>query len=195
MSKELLNKHTAGVLGVVIKQPHWKKDEISNRLNQVLAEMRQNAGSQEVYLESLLRNVTYLFENTNRAIALLKFCVEEEKFMPQENFQQAMLELPKLVNESNFFAENMPRYKELVYKGSTIEEQVAHGELVYCDIKLVNDMVVDFIGTFLHPNNQELMNSFMEYASDVVVDTLMQFCKTYSGLMLKEINSNEMIQN
>jgi hypothetical protein len=45
------------------------------------------------------------------AISLLKVCVEEEKFMTQETFQQAMLEVPKLVKESNFFAENMPRYK------------------------------------------------------------------------------------
>lgn len=189
----MLNKHTAGVLGVVIKQPHWQKDELSNRLKQVLNDMRQNAGSPEVYLESLLRNVTFLIENTNRAISLLKFCVEEEKFMPQENFQQAMLEVPKLVNESNFFAENMPRYKELVYQGSSTEEQVAHGELVYNEIRLVNDMVIDFIGTFLHPNNKEVMSGFMEYASGVVVDTLMQFCKTYSGLMLKELNSTETI--
>lgn len=190
----MLNKHTAGVLGAVIKQPHWKKDELSSKLKQVLVEMRDDAGSQEVYLESLLRNVTFLFENTNRALSLLKVCVEEEKFMTQENFQQAMLEVPRLVSESNFFAENMPRYKELVYKGATIEEQTAHGEMVYCDCKLVNDMVIDFIGIFLHPSNKDFMINFMEYASNVVVETVMQFCKTYSGLMLKELNSNEMIQ-
>ncbi|MDR7079313.1 hypothetical protein J2Y03_004371 [Neobacillus niacini] len=189
MSKEMLNKYTAGVLSAVIKQPHWKKDELSNKLNQVLDEMRQNAGSQEVYLESLLRNVTFLVENTNRAISLLKLCIEEEKFMTHESFQQAMLEVPRLVKESNFFVQNMPRFKELVYKGSTLEEQVAHAESVYCDSRLVNDMVIDFIGTFLHPNNKEFMINFMEYASDVIVDTVMQFCKTYSSLMLKEMNS------
>lgn len=194
MSKELLNKHTAGVLGAVIKQPHWQKDELTSRLKQVLDEMRHNAGSQEAYLESLLRNVTFLFENSNRALSLLKVCVEEEKFMTQENFQQAMLEVPKLVNETNFLVENMPRFKELVYKGSTLEEQAAHGEWVYCESKLVNDMVIDFIGTFLHPNNKDFMSSLLEYASDVVVETVMQFCKAYSGLMLKEINSNEMVQ-
>ena len=185
----MLNKYTTGVLSVVIKQPHWKKDELSNRLKQVLDEMRQNAGSQEIYLESLLRNVTFLFENTNRAISLLKLCIEEEKFMTHESFQQAMLEVPKLVKESNFFVQNMPRFKELVYKGSTIEEQVAHAESVYSDSRLVNDMVIDFIGTFLHPNNKEFMINFMEYASDVIVDTVIQYCKSYSSLMLKEINS------
>jgi len=185
----MLNKYTAGVLSAVIKQPHWKKDELFNKLKQVLDEMRQNAGSQEVYLESLLRNVTFLFENTNRAISLLKLSIEEEKFMTQESFQQAMLEVPKLVKESNFFVQNMPRFKELVYQGSTIEEQVVHAESVYSDSKLVNDMVIEFIGTFLHPNNKELMINFMEYASDVIVDIVMQYCKTYSSLMLKEMNS------
>lgn len=184
----MLNKYTAEVLGVVINQPHWKKDELTNRLKQVLDEMRQNAGSQEVYLESILRNVTFLFENTRRAISLLKLCIEEEKFMTQESFQQAMVEFPKLVNESNFFVENMPRFKELVYKGSTIEEQVAHAESVYCNSKLVNDMAVDFIGTFLHPNNREFMTNFMEYASDVIVDIVMQFCRNYSRLMIEEMH-------
>jgi hypothetical protein len=98
-----------------------------------------------------------------------------------------------LIEKLNRISQNMPRFKELVYKGS-IEEQAAHGKLVYCDSKLVNDMVIDFIGTFLHPNNKDFMINFMEYASDVVVETVMQFCKTYFGLMLKELNSNEMIQ-
>jgi hypothetical protein len=55
-------------------------------------------------------------------------------------------------------------------------------------------MVIDIIGTFPHQNNKDFMINFMEYASDEVVETVMQFCKTYSGLMLKELNSNEMIQ-
>jgi hypothetical protein len=191
LSKELLNKHTAGVLGAVINQPHWKKDELSNNLKKVLDEMRKNAGSPEAYLDTLLRNVTFLFENTNRALSILKFCVEEEKFITQESFQQAMLEVPKLVKETNFFAENMPRFKELVYKGSTIEEQVANGEFVYCNCKLVNVMVIDFIETFLQPNNKDFMVNFMEYASEVIEETVMEFCKTYSSLMLKELNTME----
>jgi hypothetical protein len=189
LSKELLNKNIAGVLSVVIDQPHWKKDDLPNRLQQVLEEMRQSAGSQEAYLEILLRNVTYLFENTNRALSLLKHCIEEEKFLTQESFQKFMLEVPKQVHESNFIAENMHRFKELVYKGSMIEEQIANGEMVYSQSKLANDMVIDFIGTFLHPNNNEFMTNFMEYASDVVVSSLMEFCKTYSNLILKEMNS------
>jgi hypothetical protein len=191
LSKKLLNKHTAGVLGAVINQPHWNKDELSNNLKKVLDEMRENAGSPEAYLDTLLRNVTFLFENTNRALSILKFCVEEEKFITQESFQQAMLEVPKLVKETNFFAENMPRFKELVYKGSTIEDQVANGEFVYCNCKLVNDMVIDFIGTFLQPNNKDFMVNFMEYASEVIGETVMEFCKTYSSLMLKELNTME----
>jgi hypothetical protein len=188
LSKEILSNQTAGVLSGVINQPHWKKDELSQRMTQVLKEIKQGVDSQEAYLETLLKNVTFLIENINRAKAFLKHCINEEKFVPQETFHTFMLDVPRQVNESNFLAENMPRYKEMVYKGSTKEEQVAHAELVYCNSRLVNNLLIDFIGTFLHPNNKEFMVHYMEYASDVVVDTVMHHCQTISNLILKEIN-------
>jgi hypothetical protein len=188
LSKEILSKQTAGVLSAVINQPHWKKDQLSQKMIQVLKEIRKSVDSQEAYLETLLRNVTFLFENTNRAKAFLKQCIEEETFFPQETFHALMVDVPRQVNESNFLAENMPRFKDMVYKGSTIEEQTAHAELVYSNSRLVNDLLIDFIGTFLHPNNKDFMIHFMEYASDVVVDTVLHHCQTYSNLILKEIN-------
>lgn len=132
--------------------------------------------------------MTFLIENTNRAIAFLKHCINEEKFVPQETFHTLMSDVPRQVNESNFFAENMPRFKEMVYQGSTEEEQVAHAEFVYSKSRLVNDLLIDFIGTFLHSNNKDFMIHFMEYASDVVVDTVLHHCQTFSNLILKEIN-------
>jgi hypothetical protein len=195
LSKEILSKQTAGVLSAVMNQPHWKKAELSQRMIQVLTEMKQAVDSQDAHLETLLRNVTFLIENTNRAIAFLKHCIEEEKFVPQEAFHTLMLDVPRQVNESNFFAVNMPRFKELVYKGSTKEEQVAHAEMVYSNCRLVNDLLIDFIGTFLNPTNKDFMIHYMEYASDVVVDTVMHHCQTYSNLILKEINQNIIIEN
>lgn len=194
LSKEILSKQTASVLSAVINQPHWKKDELSQRMIQVLNEIKQGVDSEEAYLETILRNVTFLIENTNRAIAFLKHCIDEEEFVPQETFHALMLDIPRQVNESNFFAENMPRFKEMVYKGSTKEEQAANAELVYCNIRLVNDLLIDFIGTFLQPNNKEFMIHFMEYASDVVVDTVMHHCQNISNLILKEINQNNKIE-
>jgi hypothetical protein len=187
VSKEILSKQTAGVLSAVINQPHWKKDELIQRMIQVLKDIKQGAVSEEAYLEILLKNVTFLIENTNRAIAFLKHCINEEKFVPQENFHTLMMDVPRQVNESNFFAENMPRFKEMVYKGSTKEEQVANAELVYCNCRLVNDLVIDFIGTFLHPNNKDFMIHYMEYASDVVVETVLYHCQAFSNLVVKEI--------
>lgn len=188
MSKEILSKQTAGVLSAVINQPHWKKEELAQRMIQVLKEIKQGVDSEEAYLETLLKNVTFLIENTNRAIAFLKHCIDEEKFVPQEDFHTLMLDVPRQVNESNFFAENMLRYKEMVYKGSTREEQVAHAEMVYSNCRLVNDLLIDFIGTFLHPNNKDFMIHFMEYASDVVVESVLHHCQNISNLILKEIN-------
>jgi hypothetical protein len=187
LSKEILSKQTAGVISAVINQPHWKKDELSQKMIQVLKEFKQGEDSQDAYLETLLRNVTFLYENTNTAKAFLKHCINEEKLFPQETFHKIMLDVPRQVNESNFLAENMPRFKDVVYKGSTMEEQAAHAEMVYCHTRLVNDLLIDFIGTFLQPNNKEFMIHFLEYASDVVADTVMHHCQNFSNLMLKEI--------
>jgi hypothetical protein len=194
LSKEILSKQTAGVLSAVMNQPHWKKEELPQRLTQVLKEIKQGVNSQEAYLETILKNVTFLIGNTNRAIAFLKHCIDEEKFVPQETFHTLMLDVPRQVNESNFFAENMPRFKDMVYKGSTEEEQVANAEFVYCNVRLVNDLLIDFIGTFLQPNNKDFMIHFLEYASDVVVDTVMHHCQNISNLILKEINQNIKIE-
>ncbi|MEC1523896.1 hypothetical protein P9D43_18000 [Neobacillus niacini] len=188
MSKEILSKQTAGVLSAVMNQPHWNRDELSQRMIQVLKEIKQGVDSQEAYLETLLRNVTFLFANTNRAKSFLKHCIEEETFVAQETFHKVMLDVPRQVNESNYLAENMPHFKEMVYKGSTTEEQAAHAELVYSNSRLVNDLLIDFIGTFLHPNNKEFMVHYLEYASDVVVDTVMSHCQNLSNIILKEIN-------
>lgn len=186
----MIAKQTAGILRAVMNQPHWQKDELQKGFSKALLQIRQSAGSKEIYLESLLRNVTFLFENTNRAKAFLKQCIEEEKFSSQESFHKVMVEVPRQVKESNFLTENMPRFKELVYKGSTIEEQVDHAEMVYFNSKLVNDLMIDFIGTFLHPDNQKPMESYMEYASDVVVDAVFHYCKAFSGFIIEEITSS-----
>lgn len=195
MSKEILSKQTASVLSAVINQPHWKKEEVSQRMIEVLKEIKQGVDSQEAYLETLLRNVTFLIEHTNRAIAFLKHCINEEKFVPQETFHTLMLDVPRQVNESNFLAENMPRFKEMVYKGDTKGEQVANAELIYCNSWLINNLLIDFIGTFLNPSNKDFMVHYMEYASDVVVDIVMHHCQTISNLILKEINQNNIVEN
>jgi hypothetical protein len=189
LSKELLSKQTAGVLRAVMNQPHWQKDELQKGFSKILLQLKQSVGSPEGYLESLLRNVTFLYENTNRASAFLQQCIEEEKFASQESFHKLMVDVPRQVKESNFLAENMPRFKDFVYKGSTIEEQVGHAEMVYFNSKLVNDLMIDFIGTFLHPDNKEQMGSFMQYASNVVVEAVSHYCTTFAGLIIEEISS------
>ncbi|OLS40693.1 hypothetical protein [Bacillus sp. MRMR6] len=186
MSKEVLAKNTAGVISAVIKQPHWEKEKLQKGLSKVLKQIREGAGSHEEYLESILRNVTYQYANTNTARSFLTQCIEEEKFIPLESFQAIMVDVPRQVKESNFLAENMPRFKELVYQGATPEEQVVHAEKVFYHSKLVNELIVEFIGTFLQPNNQNFMVNFMEYSSTIVVDTVTHYCQSYSNLILEE---------
>ncbi|PLS01902.1 hypothetical protein [Neobacillus cucumis] len=194
MSIELLSKNTAGVFSTLIRQPHWEKVELQEGIKKVLLQIRESASSQEAYLESLLRNVTFQYANTNTAISFLTQCIEEEQFFSQESFHSIMINVPKQVQDSNFIAENMPRFKELVYKGSTMEEQVLHAETFFFHTKLVNDLMVEFIGTFLQPNNREFMVNFLEYSSQVVIDAVMHYCQTYSNLMIEELNSTLSIQ-
>jgi len=99
-----------------------------------------------------------------------------------------MANVPRQIQESNFLFENMPRFKEIVYKGSTIEEQVVHGERVFFHSKLVIDLLVEFIGTFLQQDNRDFMVNFLGYSSKVVIDTVMHYCQSYSNLIFEELN-------
>jgi hypothetical protein len=188
MSMELLSTNTAGFLSALIRQPHWDKVELQDGIQKVLLQLRESASSQEEYLESLLANVTFLYANTSAAISFLTQCIEEEQFFPEESFQSIMVNVPRQVQDSNFLAENMPKFKELVYKGSNVEEQVLHAEMFFFRTKLINDLMVEFTGAFLHPNNRDFMVNFLEYSSQVVIETVMHFCQTYSNLIIEELD-------
>ena len=191
---ELLSKNTAGIVSALMRQPQWDKAELQEGIKKVLVQIRESAGSEEEYLESLLINVTFQYANTNAAISFLMRCIEEEEFFSHESFQSIMVNVPRQVKDSNFLAENMPRFKELVYKGSTIEEQVIHAESFFFHTKLVNDMLVQFIVAFLQPNNRDFMVNFLEYSSRVVIDTVMHYCETYSNQILDELNTDKLTQ-
>jgi hypothetical protein len=189
MSMELLSKNTAGIVSALIRQPHWDKAEMHERIKTALFQIRESAGSQEEYLESLLRNVTFQYANTNTAISFLTQCIEEEKFLSHDSFQSIMVNVPRQVEDSNFIEENMPRFRELIYKGSTSQERVTHAEGFFIHTKLVNDIMVEFIVAFLQPNNREFMVNFLEYSSGVVIDTVMHYCETFSNHILDELTT------
>jgi hypothetical protein len=189
LSIELLSTNTAAVFNAFISQPHWDRLEREDGIKKVLIQIRGNMDSPEEYLEALLGNVTYQYAGTNTAISFFMQCIEEEQFFPLEIFQSLMADVPKQVQETNFLAENMPRFQELVYQGSSVEEQVVHAEGVYFHTKLVNDLLVEFIGTFLQPDNRDFMVNFMEYSSKVVIDTVMHYCQNYSNHIVEELNS------
>ncbi|MDQ1146041.1 hypothetical protein QE429_002868 [Bacillus sp. SORGH_AS 510] len=189
MSLELLSKNTAEVFHAFISQPHWDKVEREEGIKKVLIRLRDGVDSEEEYLEELLKYVTFQYANTNTAISFLAQCIEEEQFFPLEIFHSVMADVPKQVEETNFLEENMPRFQQLVYQGSDIKEQVIHAEGVYFHTKIVNDLLVEFIGTFLHPDNRDYMVNFLEYSSKVVIDMVMYFCQTHSNLIAEELNT------
>ncbi|WP_042454041.1 hypothetical protein [Neobacillus dielmonensis] len=189
MSVEVLSKNTADVFNAIIRKPNWDKLVLQEAIQKVLLQARDSVSSPEAYLESLIGNVTFQYAYTNASLSFLSECIEEEKFVSPESFQEILANVPTHVRESNFLAENMPRFKEIVYRGSSFEEQVVHAQGIYFHSKFVNDLLVEFIGTFLHPENRSFMGNFMEYASQVVVDTVMHYSQTYASHMLDELNS------
>lgn len=189
MSLEELSKNTASVIGSIMNQPQWRKNEVQNGIQQILLQKRQRASSEAEYLESLLQNVTFLIENTNGARSFLSQCIEGEQFFPPASLESFMLAVRNQINDPNYLAQAMPHYKEFVYKGSTTEEQVANAEMVYSNCKLVNDMMLDFLMIFLHPENRSYMVNYLEYNSEVVVSTVFNYCQTYSRLLLDDAAS------
>ena len=188
MSIEVLSKNTADIFHSITANPQWDKMQIQDRIGKVLLQARNQVNSPEEYLASLLENVTFQYAYTSTCISFLAECIDEEEFQSQEMFHAILTNVPEQLQESNYIEENMPNFKELVYQGSNLEEQVLHAETVYFHTKLINDLLIEFVGTFLHPNNREYMANYLEYHSQVVVDAVMSYCQSYSNHIIEELN-------
>ncbi|MFC4355520.1 hypothetical protein ACFO0S_10700 [Chryseomicrobium palamuruense] len=187
MSMEQLTKQTAGVINAVTKQPKWDKDTLYAGIQKILIEKREKAESDEAYLEMLLNNAAFYIGHTNGMNNFLFQSIDKETFYSPDSFKVYLSNLRTMISDPAEIQKIAERQRAFVLKGETVEEKARHGELAYMTTKIVNDLLLDFLTTFYHPNNKEHMQPFMEYSAKVVVETVFKFCNTYASLQIDAI--------
>lgn len=187
MSMEQLTKQTAGVINAVTKQPKWEKDTLQAGIQKILIEKRGKVDSDEAYLESLLNNVAFYMNHTNGMNNFLFQSIEKETFYTPDSFKVYLSNLRTMVSDPAELSKMAEKQRDFVLKGETIADKARHAELAYMTTKIVNDLLLDFLTTFFHPNNREHMQPFMEYSAKVVVETVFKFCNTYASLQINAL--------
>lgn len=191
MSMELLTKQTAGVINAVTKQPKWEKEALLEGIQKILVDKREKVDSDEAYLDSLLQNVAFYINHTNGMNNFFFQSIDKETFYTPESFKVYLSNLRTMVKDPEELQKMMDKQRDFVLKGETIEQQARHAELAYMTTKIVNDLLLDFLMTFYHPNNREPMQPFMEYSAKVVVETVFKFCNTYASLQINQLPGKE----
>lgn len=191
MSMELLTKQTAGVINAVTKQPKWEKQALLEGIQKILVEKREKVESDEAYLDSLLQNVAFYINHTNGMNNFFFQSIDKETFYTPESFKVYLSNLRTMVKDPEELQKMMDKQRDFVLKGETLEQQARQAELAYMTTKIVNDLLLDFLMTFYHPNNREPMQPFMEYSAKVVVETVFKFCNTYASLQINQLPGKE----
>ncbi len=191
MSMELLTKQTAGVINAVTKQPKWEKEALLEGIQKILVEKRGKVETDEAYLDSLLQNVAFYINHTNGMNNFFFQSIDKETFYTPESFKVYLSNLRTMVKDSEELQKMMDKQRDFVLKGETLEQQTRQAELAYMTTKIVNDLLLDFLMTFYHPNNREPMQPFMEYSAKVVVETVFKFCNTYASLQINQLPGKE----
>lgn len=187
MSMEQLTKQTAGVINAVTKQPKWEKDALQAGIQKILIEKREKLESDEEYLEALLKNAAFYINHTNGMNNFFFQSIDNETFYSPDSFKVYLTNLRTMVNDPNELEKTAERQRDFVLKGETLQEKARHAELAYMTTKIVNDLLLDFLTTFYHPNNQKAMQPFMQYSAKVVVETVFKFCNTYASLQINQL--------
>lgn len=191
MSMELLTKQTAGVINAVTKQPKWEKEALLEGIQKILVDKREKVDSDEAYLDSLLQNVAFYINHTNGMNNFFFQSIDKETFYTPESFKVYLSNLRTMVKDPEELQKMMDKQRDFVLKGETLEQQTRQAELAYMTTKIVNDLLLDFLMTFYHPNNREPMQPFMEYSAKVVVETVFKFCNTYASLQINQLPGKE----
>jgi len=188
---ELLTKQTAGVINAVTKQPKWEKEALLTGIQKILVEKREKVESDEEYLEGLLKNVAFYINHTNGMNNFFFQSIDKETFYTPDSFKVYLSNMRTMVKNPEELQKMMEKQRDYVLKGETLEERARHAELGYMTTKIVNDLLLDFLTTFYHPNNRDHMKPFMEYSAKVVVETVFKFCNTYAALQINSLPGKE----
>ncbi|MCM3568981.1 hypothetical protein [Neobacillus mesonae] len=178
----MLDKQISTIFDSITNQ--WDKNTIQISIKETLLQKRKRVSSEEEYFTSLCQNIAYLTETSFPIKRVLESCLQKKFFWDAANAEAFIADSQNVIKEEmeSFLAE----YKRKLTK-NTLYESIKDAEFAYAYAKLRNDMEVDFLFSFLHPNNRSFMDSFLNCDPDEFFTTVNKICDAYANLFIQSM--------
>jgi hypothetical protein len=130
-------------------------------------------------------HLVFMVESANLLKSLLGHCIEEEFFPDVNEFQEVFLNAQQKIGEDLINLRN--KYKDLYVLKEDISESIAISQLNYAVYKIKFTIELDFLGTFINPENREFMSEFLEYNRGVFLSTLDKITDSFSASLVQKM--------
>ncbi|WP_312096092.1 hypothetical protein [Niallia sp.] len=178
----MLDKEISSIFDTITEP--WDKNTIQISIKETLLTKRKRVSNERDYFNSLCENVAYLTESSYPIKKVLESCLQKRNFWDTSNAESFIIESQNAIKGEMEDLSNT--YKRKLTK-STLVESIQYGEYNYAYAKLRNDMEIDFLFAFLHPNNRRLMERFLNYQPTKVLEAIDNISNGYATLFTQSI--------
>lgn len=178
----MLDKEISNIFDSITNQ--WDKNTIQISIKETLLTKRKRASNEKEYFNSLCENVTYLSESSYPIKEVLERCIQNKTFWDTLNAESHIVKNQNIIRNRIGTLSNT--YKNKLTK-NTLLESIQYAEYNYAYSKLRNDMEIDFLFAFLHPNNRPFMEQLLNYQPTQVLTTFDNISDGYATLFTQDI--------
>ncbi|MBB5324180.1 hypothetical protein HNQ34_001273 [Anoxybacillus tepidamans] len=181
---EVAKEEIAQVLSVLLHQliNDWTKEKIHSDVLEVIMKMRIDSANEAEYMRVLLANVAFATESTYALQQIFQTVLTNRTF-PTATAVEAMLteaqtriqgELPNIVG----------RYETHFAQIADQKERKQQLERSYCAVLIANRIKTDFILSFIHEQNQDMMKGFFDAEPNDVLEAFHHLSGAYANFLL-----------
>jgi hypothetical protein len=153
-----LEKEISSVFDLITSQ--WDKNSIQISIKETLLTKRKRVLNERDYFSSLCENIAYLSESSQAIKKVLESCLQKKNFWDTSKTESFIIDSQNAIKKDMAVLSNTYRNK---LTRSTLVESIQYAEHNYAYAKLKNDMEIDFLFAFIHPNNTHIMRRMLNY--------------------------------
>jgi hypothetical protein len=184
---EVTKEEIAQVLSVLLRQiiNDWTKEKIHSDVLEVIMNMRIQTKNEEEYIQLLLANVAFATESTYVLQQILEAMLTNKSFPSAATVEAMMEEAQTRIHEQ--LPNIIGRYEARFASTSDENDRKQQLERSYCAILVANRIKTDFILTFIHESNQEMMKGFFDVNPNDVLEAFHHLSGAYASMLLEEL--------
>ncbi|WP_199426872.1 hypothetical protein [Thermaerobacillus caldiproteolyticus] len=181
---KITKEEVAQVLSVLLDQltSQWTKEKVHSDVTEVIMKMRVQAEHDDEYLQLLLANIAFATESTYALQQVLDVILTKKSFPSAAAVEAMMKEAQARIHER--LAEITEQYNTHFAQISDETERKQQLERSYCAILVANRIKTDFILSFIHKSNQEMMKGFFAADPRDVLEAFHHLTGVYASMLL-----------